>query len=96
MHLKPPANLELPESGTVDLMTTYEVKDGMLCPVAIDGKPVEMPEYEESEGEEGGEEYGNGESESESEQKNKTKIQINFGGGGGFMDAIEQALRGKQ
>lgn len=73
-------------------MTTYEIHEGKLCPVAVDGKPLDMAE-DESYGDK--EEYGG-------EQENETEITINVGqpnkGGmpmADFLSAIEQAISRK-
>lgn len=93
MHIKPPANIQLPESGTIDLMTTYEVKDGMLSPTAIDGQPFDAEEEEE-----GGEYEEEGEMEDQPKAGRSKEEMCGCGTcdgsceSGGFMAAIEQAL----
>ena len=45
MYLPIPEGLEIPETGTFDLVTTFENREGQLYPIAVDGIP--FPEMEE-------------------------------------------------
>ena len=88
MNIKIPEGLEVPESGQIDLVTTFEVRGGELYPLAVDGIPVEAGEGEESEQEmetegEGAEMQGEAEQETEAAPA---------AGGGSFMSAIEKAM----
>jgi hypothetical protein len=80
MNIKIPEGLEVPESGQVDLVTTFEVRGGELYPVAIDGVPVEA----EDEGPEVEIEVEGGEGEGEAPAAPAEA--------GSFMSAIERAM----
>lgn len=86
-----PEGLELPEGQKqVDIVTTFEVKDGMLYPLAVDGIPLpESSEAEEGEAE-GAEEMameGEGPGAASAAQGGSS-----MGADQGFMAAIEAAL----
>ena len=52
MYLPIPEGLEIPETGTFDLVTTFENREGQLYPIAVDGIPFpEMEEQPEAEAE---------------------------------------------
>lgn len=79
MNIKIPEGLEVPESGQVDLVTTFEVRGGELYPLAIDGISVEA-----------GEDEGEApEQEAEPEQETEAAPAA---GPGSFMSAIEKAM----
>ena len=80
MNIKIPEGLEVPESGQVDLVTTFEVRGGDLYPLAVDGIPVEAAEVEEPEQE-------MEEPEQEMEQAPAAPAEQ-----GSFMSAIEKAM----
>jgi len=86
MNIKIPKGLEVPESGQVDLVTTFDVRGEELYPVAIDGVPVESGEGEESE-EEMASEGESAEAQGGAEQETESGP-----GGGSFMSAIEKAM----
>lgn len=56
-YIPVPEGLQVPEGETFDLPVTFEVRDGMLYALAVDGMPVpeEDEEAEEEMPEEGGE-----------------------------------------
>jgi hypothetical protein len=88
MKIQIPQGLEVPESGTVDLVTTFQVANGELMPVAIDG--ITLPEQAETEE---GEETEMEETEMESpEAPEEAGPQKPGGSPDSFMAAIEEAM----
>ena len=81
MKIQIPQGLEVPESGTVDLVTTFQVANGELMPVAIDG--IALPEMEEPEMEE---------TEAPEESPEEAGAQKPGGSPDSFMAAIEAAM----
>lgn len=86
MKIQIPQGLEVPESGTVDLVTTFQVANGELMPVAIDG--IALPEMEEPEMEEPEME----ETEAPEESPEEAGAQKPGGSPDSFMAAIEAAM----
>lgn len=84
-YLPIPEGLEVPESGTFDLVTTFENREGQLYPVAIDGIPLPEAESEEPEDEMAPEAEVETTAEVEGAQAPDS-----------FMAAIEKAMKQKQ
>lgn len=89
MKIQIPQGLEVPESGTVDLVTTFEVSNGELMPVAIDG--ISLPEEAETEEPEEAPEEQMG-SEEEQMAPEEAGPQKPGGSPDSFMAAIEAAM----
>ena len=88
MYLPIPEGLEIPETGTFDLVTTFENREGQLYPIAVDGIP--FPEMEEQP-----------EAEAEAEMEPEAEIETTAEVEGAqapdsFMAAIEKAMTKKQ
>ena len=82
MYLPIPDGLEIPESGTFDLVTTFENREGQLYPIAVDGIP--FPETE-------------AEPEAEPEAEVETTAEVEGAQApDSFMAAIENAMKKKQ
>ena len=82
MYLPIPEGLEIPESGTFDLVTTFENREGQLYPIAVDGIP--FPETE-------------AEPEAEPEAEVETTAEVEGAQApDSFMAAIENAMSKKQ
>lgn len=88
MYLPIPEGLEIPETGTFDLVTTFENREGQLYPIAVDGIPFpEMEEQPEAEAE----------SEMEPEAEVETTAEVEGAQApDSFMAAIEKAMTKKQ
>ena len=80
MYLPIPEGLEIPESGTFDLVTTFENREGQLYPIAVDGIP--FPETE-------------AEPEAEAEVETTAEVE-GAQAPDSFMAAIENAMKKKQ
>ena len=90
MYLPIPEGLEIPETGTFDLVTTFENREGQLYPIAVDGIP--FPEMEEQ---------PEAEAETEAEMQPEAEIETTAEVEGvqapdSFMAAIEKAMTKKQ
>lgn len=84
MYLPIPEGLEIPETGTFDLVTTFENREGQLYPIAVDGIP--FPEMEEQP-----------EAEMEPEAEVETTAEVEGAQApDSFMAAIEKAMTKKQ
>jgi len=82
MYLPIPEGLEIPETGTFDLVTTFENREGQLYPIAVDGIP--FPETET-------------ETEAEPEAEAETTAEVEGAQApDSFMTAIENAMNKKQ
>jgi hypothetical protein len=82
MYLPIPEGLEIPETGTFDLVTTFENREGQLYPIAVDGIP--FPETE-------------AEPEAEPEAEVETTAEVEGAQApDSFMAAIENAMNKKQ
>jgi hypothetical protein len=82
MYLPIPEGLEIPETGTFDLVTTFENREGQLYPIAVDGIP--FPETE-------------AEPEAEAEPEVETTAEVEGAQApDSFMAAIENAMNKKQ
>ena len=88
MYLPIPEGLEIPETGTFDLVTTFENREGQLYPIAVDGIPFpEMEEQPEAEAE----------AEMEPEAEVETSAEVEGAQApDSFMAAIEKAMTKKQ
>lgn len=88
MYLPIPEGLEIPETGTFDLVTTFENREGQLYPIAVDGIPFpEMEEQPEAEAE----------AEMEPEAEVETTAEVEGAQApDSFMAAIEKAMTKKQ
>ena len=88
MYLPIPEGLEIPETGTFDLVTTFENREGQLYPIAVDGIPFpEMEEQPEAEAE----------TEMEPEAEVETTAEVEGAQApDSFMAAIEKAMTKKQ
>ena len=80
MYLPIPEGLEIPETGTFDLVTTFENREGQLYPIAVDGIP--FPETE-------------AEPEAEAEVETTAEVE-GAQAPDSFMAAIENAMKKKQ
>ena len=89
MYLPIPEGLEIPETGTFDLVTTFENREGQLYPIAVDGIP--FPEMEDQEAPEA--EAPEMEMEVEMEAP---EGEGEAAGPDSFMAAIEKAMAKKQ
>lgn len=87
MNIKIPEGLEVPESGQVDLVTTFEVRGGELYPLAVDGIPVEGGEGEEAPPEMAAEGEG-----AEAQGGSEQEMEQAPAGPSSFMSAIEKAM----
>lgn len=87
MYLPIPEGLEIPETGTFDLVTTFENREGQLYPIAVDGIP--FPEMEDQEAPEAEGPEMEMEMEMEAPEGEAT-------GPDSFMAAIEKAMTKKQ
>ena len=90
MYLPIPEGLEIPETGTFDLVTTFENREGQLYPIAVDGIP--FPEMEEQ---------PKAEAETEAEMQPEAEVETTAEVEGAqapdsFMAAIEKAMTKKQ
>lgn len=86
MYLPIPEGLEIPETGTFDLVTTFENREGQLYPIAVDGIP--FPEMEEQ---------PEAEAEMEPEAEVETTAEVEGAQApDSFMAAIEKAMTKKQ
>jgi hypothetical protein len=90
MYLPIPEGLEIPETGTFDLVTTFENREGQLYPIAVDGIP--FPEMEEQ---------PEAEAETEAEMQPEAEVETTAEVEGAqapdsFMAAIEKAMTKKQ
>ena len=90
MYLPIPEGLEIPETGTFDLVTTFENREGQLYPIAVDGIP--FPEMEEQ---------PEAEAETEAEMQPEAEVETTAEVEGAqapdsFMAAIENAMKKKQ
>lgn len=81
MYLPIPEGLEIPETGTFDLVTTFENREGQLYPIAVDGIP--FPETEAPE------------AEPEAEVETTAEVE-GAQAPDSFMAAIENAMKKKQ
>lgn len=93
IYLPIPEGLEIPESGTFDLVTTFENREGQLYPIAVDGIP--FPETEAPEAEGGEAEAEGGEAEVEAEVETTAEVE-GAQAPDSFMAAIEKAMKKKQ
>jgi len=94
MNIKIPEGLEVPESGQIDLVTTFEVRGGELYPLAVDGIPVEGGEGEEAPPEMAAEGEG-AEAQGGAEQEMEQAPAAPAAGPDSFMSAIEKAMAKK-
>ena len=90
MYLPIPEGLEIPETGTFDLVTTFENREGQLYPIAVDGIP--FPEMEEQ---------PEAEAETEAEMQPEAEVETTAEVEGAqapdsLMAAIEKAMTKKQ
>jgi len=88
MYLPIPEGLEIPETGTFDLVTTFENREGQLYTIAVDGIPVPETEAEP-------------EPETEGEMAPEAEVETTAEVEGAqapdsFMAAIENAMKKKQ
>lgn len=84
MYLPIPEGLEIPETGTFDLVTTFENREGQLYPIAVDGIPFPETEAEP-------------EAEAAPEAEVETTAEVEgVQAPDSFMAAIENAMKKKQ
>jgi hypothetical protein len=82
MYLPIPEGLEIPETGTFDLVTTFENREGQLYPIAVDGIPFPETEAEPEAG-------------AEAEVETTAEVE-GAQAPDSFMAAIENAMNKKQ